>query len=44
MKKTRILLWFALVLFFSPAIFAQSGTLTPEERSDRCAMGLQAGA
>jgi hypothetical protein len=33
MKKTGILLWFALVLFFSPAIFAQSGTLTPEERS-----------
>ena len=33
MKRTRILIWPALVLFFSPAIFAQSGTLTPEERS-----------
>jgi len=33
MKKTPILIWLAFVLFFSPAIFAQSGTLTPEERS-----------
>lgn len=33
MKKTWILLWFALALVFSPAIFAQSGALTPEERS-----------
>jgi hypothetical protein len=33
MKRTRILIWFALALLFSPAIFAQSGTLTPEERS-----------
>jgi hypothetical protein len=33
MKKTWILLWFALALVFSPAIFAQSGALAPEERS-----------
>ena len=33
MKKTWILLWFALALVFSPAVFAQNGALTPEERS-----------
>jgi hypothetical protein len=33
MKKTLILIWVAAMLLFSPAIFAQSGTLTPEERS-----------
>jgi DinB superfamily len=33
MRKTLILIWFALALIFSPSVFAQSGTLTPEERS-----------
>ncbi|MGH9714527.1 MAG: DinB family protein [Candidatus Acidiferrales bacterium] len=33
MKKPLITLWILLVMFYSPAIFAQSGTLTPEERS-----------
>jgi hypothetical protein len=33
MRKTGILILFALTLIFSPTIFAQTGTLTPEERS-----------
>jgi hypothetical protein len=33
MKKPLIIVWVVLVLLFSPAIFAQSGALTPEERS-----------
>jgi hypothetical protein len=32
MKKAGILISLALTLLFSPSLFAQSGTLTPEER------------
>lgn len=33
MKKTLILPWLAFVLLFSPAVFAQSGALTADERN-----------
>lgn len=33
MKKPLVVFWVLLALLFSPAIFAQSGTLTSEERS-----------
>jgi DinB family protein len=33
MRKASILISLTLALLFSPALFAQSGTLTPEERS-----------
>jgi hypothetical protein len=33
MRRTLILIWFGLALVFSPAVWAQSGALTPEERS-----------